>query len=293
MADISSDLEQLRRRIDEIDDQLLDLLIKRLGVIADLSNIRDKTPYQPAREAEILRRLTERCGNQFPAATLIRMWRELLGATTSFQGAGAFAVAVYVPADMEGIWDLARDHFGSHTAMRAYHSANAVIGEVRRNRETVGVLPLPSRVDGEPWWQLLVSTASDAPRVIARLPFGSRGNARPNPEGALAIGHGAQQRTDRDRSLFASENATGTSLDLINNMLSSVGLRCTFIAGCEQAESATTLIELDGFIELDNSRLDAFKKRFGADLQRIVTLGGYAVPLTVADLSPAGGATRG
>ena len=91
MSDIPSDLEQLRRSIDEIDDRLQDLLIERIGVVSRIDAFKHESngvaAHQPAREAEIIRRLIERNRGAFPPATLVRMWRELLAATVRQQSA--------------------------------------------------------------------------------------------------------------------------------------------------------------------------------------------------------------
>src|SRR5213078_1427669 len=82
MSDSVSDLELLRRRIDEIDDRLQDLLIERAEIVASVGAHKRGTgalpAHQPWREAEIIRRLVRRGKGAFPAATLVRMWRELL-----------------------------------------------------------------------------------------------------------------------------------------------------------------------------------------------------------------------
>src|SRR5215475_9705570 len=133
MPDTPSDLEELRRRIDEIDDRLHDLLIERVDIIAGVAaakrNSNGIAAHQPAREAEIIRRLVERNeGAALPTGTLVRVWRELLAATVRLQG--SFAVAVYAPPEMPGFWDLARDQYGSHTTMMAYRSTGQVIRAV-------------------------------------------------------------------------------------------------------------------------------------------------------------------
>ena len=126
MSEIPSDLEGLRQRIDEIDDRLQDLLIERLEIVANVAaHKRDKgaiAAHQPAREAEIIRRLVRRSKGGFPAATLVRLWRELLSATVRLQS--SFAVAVYAPPQAPGYWDLARDHYGSHTPIVPYRSTS-------------------------------------------------------------------------------------------------------------------------------------------------------------------------
>lgn len=294
MSEIPSDLEGLRQRIDEIDDRLQDLLVERLEIVAGVAaHKRGKgaiAAHQPAREAEIIRRLVRRNRGGFPPATLVRMWRELLAATVQLQS--SFAVAVYAPPQALGFWDLARDHYGSHTPMVPYRSAGQVIGAVMDGQVAVGVLPMPAEDDPDPWWRHLLSTDGNAPHVIARLPFGARGNARPNGADALAIGRGSEQATGQDRTFFATENAPDISRGRIVSTLSGLGLSCTFIALCEHADSINTLIEIDGFVPDDDPRLDRFRTEIGKSLYRLLRLGSYAAPLAPAAFAVAKTAGR-
>lgn len=288
MSDIPSDLEQLRRRIDEIDDRLQDLLVERINIVSRVATHKrgngGVAAHQPAREAEIIRRLISRNQRPFPPATLVRMWRELLAATTRLQG--AFTIAIYSPPEAQGFWDIARDHYGSHTPMLAYRSTGQVIRAVTEGQAAIGVLPMPEEENPDPWWRHLLSTHENAPHVIARLPFGARGNARSDSADALAIGHGGQQRTGRDRTLIATENAPDISRGRMFSTLSALGLACTFMASCEHAEGANTLIEIDGFVPASDPRLARLREQLGPALYRLLPFGGYAVPLSAAELSP-------
>jgi len=122
-----------------------------------------------------------------------------------------------------------------------------------------------------------LSPELEAPRVIARLPFGPRGNARSGD--ALAIGYGAQQESGQDRTLLATENAVEISRGRMFTVLSGLGLSCTFLASCQHAEAANTLIEVDGFVPLSDPRLGEFRAQLGTDLFRLLAVGGYALPL--------------
>jgi len=286
MSQTRSDLEVLRRRIDEIDDRLEDLLIERIAIVSEVAAQKHRAgsiaAHQPAREAEIIRRLVERGRGAFPPATLVRMWRELLATTVRLQG--AFAVAVYVPSEMPGFWDLARDHYGSHTPMTAHRSTAQVIRAVTEGQATVGVLPMPQQGEADPWWRHLLSAQDHAPQVIARLPFGARGNARSAGADALAIGRGASQASGRDRTLIATENAEGISRGRVVSLLSELGVSCSILASCEHTDGANSLIEIEGFVSASDPRLDRFRARLGPALSRLLPLGGYAVPLGAAEL---------
>ncbi len=264
MSEIPSDLEQLRRRIDEIDNRLQDLLVERINIVSRVAAHKrgndGLSAHQPAREAEIIRRLISRNHGPFPPATLVRMWRELLAATTRLQG--SFTIAVYAPPEAQGFWDIARDHYGSHTPMLTYRSTAQVIRALTEGQAAIGLLPMPEEEDPDPWWRHLLSTHDKAPHVIARLPFGGRGNARSDGADALAIGHGGQQETGRDRTL-----------------------PCTFMASCEHAEGVNTLIEIDGFVPASDPRLERLREQLGPALYRLLGFGGYAMPLSAAELS--------
>jgi chorismate mutase/prephenate dehydratase len=288
MSDFPSDLEALRRRIDEIDDRLQDLLIERIDIVSRVAvhkrSNHGVAVHQPAREAEILRRLIARKQGAFSPATLVRMWRELLAATTRLQD--AFTIAVYAPPETHGFWDIARDHYGSDTPMLAYGSTGQIIRAVTVGQAAIGVLPMPREEDPDPWWRHLLSADDNAPHVIARLPFGSRGNARSDGADALAIGYGRQQPTGRDRTLIATENAPDISRGRMFATLAALGLAGTFMASCDQAEGVNTLIEIDGFVPESDPRLERLREQLGPDLYRLLPFGGYAVPLSAAELAP-------
>jgi chorismate mutase / prephenate dehydratase len=290
MSLIPSDLADLRRHIDEIDDRLHDLLIERAAIVGKVAASKkngDVAFYQPAREAEILRRLAARHRGALPFASVVRIWREMLAATVRIET--PFAVAVLAPAEGQGFWDLARDHFGSHTPMSAYRSIGQVIRAVTKGQASVGILPMPQDGDADPWWRHLLSDDDNAPRVIARLPFGARGNARSDGADALAIGPGKQLETGADRTFFAAESAADISRARFLEMLSSLDLVCTFVATWEHAEGAVNLIEIDGFVLPSDPRLATFRARLGKALYRLLPFGGYAVPLPTARLAPGSG----
>jgi hypothetical protein len=69
------------------------------------------------------------------------------------------------------------------------------------------------------------------------------------------------------------------------SMLSALGLDCTFMASCEHAEGANTLIEFDGFVAVTDPRLERFRTQLGPALYRLLRFGGYAVPLAAAELA--------
>jgi chorismate mutase/prephenate dehydratase len=287
MATSTSALDDLRRRIDQIDDQLHDLIMQRAEVVESVARAKKRggiATIRPGREAALLRRLVERHRGPFSRAVLVRLWRELISGAISLQG--EFAVAVHAPGAIPDYWDLARDHYGSHMPMLAFHSAGEVLRALNEGRAAVGVLPMPAEGESAPWWPLLTARGANPPRVIARLPFAGRGNARGEDTNALVIGHAEFDPTGADRSFLAFEVQGDLSRARLIGALNEAGLAVTLFAAHTSHGSATwNLVEIDDLAMPDDTRLQKALAPLSERLTRVAHLGAYARPLTPAALA--------
>ncbi|HWK46195.1 MAG TPA: chorismate mutase [Stellaceae bacterium] len=274
-------MDDLRRQIDAIDDQLHDLLMQRTDLVKEVSRAKQRENtdiVRPGREAAILRRLLGRHRGPFPRLALARIWRELMTGQVTVQG--PFAVAVYTPPEWPGIWDLARDHYGAHPPMTAYRSIGQVIRAVTDRSATVGILPVPREGDADPWWRHLLSRDKTAPRIIARLPFAGRGNARAVDGDVLAIAASLPEETGADHSFIVIETKSGISRTKLMASLQQIDLGVAMLAGWSDAGVTLTLAEIDSYVAADDPRLTQLAADLGEPADRILVIGGYAIPLT-------------
>ncbi|HEY3916875.1 MAG TPA: chorismate mutase [Stellaceae bacterium] len=280
-------LADLRRRIDELDDALQDVLIARSAVVETVAKLKQREatpPLRPGREAQIIRRLLARHRGAFPKPMLVRLWRELLAGTIAVQL--EMQVAVYAPENAEGLWDLARDHYGSQTAMLGFRSTGEVVRAVGDGRATVGVLPAIGQGNGEAWWRFLAASDASTLRTIARLPFGARGNARGAVD-AFVIAALDPEESGADRSLYLIETGGEMSRARLLTALAAVGPQPSVLAASEaEAGTVAQLVEFDGWVAPGDARLKDALGVVGG--KRTVWLGAYARPLSAADLAPTG-----
>ena len=283
-------LDAVRRKIDEIDDQIQDLVIARTELVEQVRALKRDAPIKirPAREAEIIYRLVGRHRGPFPKRDLAAIWRLLITATLAFEG--PFSVAVFTPHENGGYWDLARDHFGSAVPMTRHASVRSVLEAVHRQDATVGVLPMVAHDDADPWWRHIVTNQPGAPRIVGRLPFAGRGNGVGGDLEALIVCPLQWTPCGRDRSLFALDLEPGLGLNQVRKMLTDNGLAPTLVV--QWREDAGTgawlyLFEIDGWVAPDDPRLAALEERFATMFKRCIRLGGYARPLSAAELAPA------
>jgi len=281
---MNTSLDDLRRRIDEIDDRLHDLIMERAQIAESIGAAKRSSSapvLRPGREAAIMRRLIGRHHGHLPKGAILRMWRELITATTGLQA--TFATAVYVAGDGPGYWDLARDHWGSQAAMTPYGSVAQVIRAVTEGRATVGVLPMPSEGELDPWWPQIASADDATPRIVARLPFGGRGNARGEPGDALAIAKMPFEEIGADRSFLIIETKTEMSRARLISALNQAGLSCSFLAA--HPPRAQALAEVEGPVGPGDPRIPRLLDLVGEANAWVVPIGGYAAPLSPAELA--------
>ncbi|HIJ62228.1 MAG TPA: chorismate mutase [Rhodospirillaceae bacterium] len=279
-------LDKLRREIDAIDDAMHDLLLQRCEVAERIGAIKGQAgvaPLAPGREAEILRRLLARHQGRFPKATLVRLWREMIGGMVAVQA--PLTVGVFMPDRGLGYLELARDHYGSYTPMMPLRSAGQVVRAVAEGSATVGIMPMPDREDAEGWWISLMGESGDLPKIISRLPFAGPGPGRGDDVEALVIARLNPEPTGYDRSWLALETMPDISRARLRSVLGAAGIEPTQMAATHRAEDGWLhLTEISGHVLADDRRLARLIEK-KQPVRRAVVLGGYPVPLSAEDLS--------
>jgi chorismate mutase len=240
-----ADLAALRAEIDTLDDALHDLLMRRADVVARLAASRakgDGPAIRPGREAAILRRLLARHAGPLPRAALVRLWRELLAATTSMQG--PLNVAAWLP---EAGVEVLRGHLGLAAPIRRFGTDAAAIAACDAGQAALVALPAAGR-----WWRTHFPSRL---HVIARLPF--FGDAA---ETVFLLSPTPPDASGDDRSLVRVPAGRGEA-----------GLEAEGLGGRVLLhEQDLVLVEVPGLLAAGDPRLASL----GATV-----LGGYAAPV--------------
>jgi len=141
-------IKELRKKIDEIDDRILDLLNERARIVIEVGDIKktEKLDFHaPGREREILERLTSRNAGPFPQDTLRAVYREILSSSLSLER--PLKVAYLGPratfTHMAGM-----QQFGLAAQYVPLENIREVFSEVERGRADFGVVPIENSTEG-------------------------------------------------------------------------------------------------------------------------------------------------
>ncbi len=139
---------ELRKKIDEIDDRLVDLLNERARIVIDVGNIKKTEKldlHSPSREREILDRLAARNKGPFPPDTLKAVYREILSSSLSLERPLKVA---YLGPRATFTQEAAMQQFGYAAQYVPVESIRDVFTEVERGRADYGVVPIENSTSG-------------------------------------------------------------------------------------------------------------------------------------------------
>ena len=282
MNDAPRNLDALRREIDTVDDALHDLLMRRAALVGDIGALKQSehtTVFRPAREAALIRRLVERHHGTLPIGAVARIWSEIVAASTLIQGGLTVA---YCPIGDPVTGDrIARARFGAAAALVPVSTPAQVVTAVTSGDAAVGLVPVPRLDDSAPWWPLLIGRSGEtAVCVAARVPFVRVGDDE--DMNALVITPGEAQPSGEDRSLIVLECDVPFSRDRVREVLTENGFTPTHAHSYDDPDRPDThfhLAEVDGYVMLDDPRLDAVRR--GLPASSVWQIGAYATPLSV------------
>jgi chorismate mutase len=236
-------LEEVRKRIDAIDSELLRLVDERAALAHDVAAAKaaagdaGKFGLRPAREAQLLRKLLAAPRKAASPSLIVRVWRELIGDSLAAQG--PFRLSVWGGRDAARTVELARLRFGAAPPLvQVAKPEDALAGA----RQTGGVAVLGLSADNAWWGRLL---AEPKLKVFAALPC----LAAWGPMGALAVAEVDVEPTGDDRTFWVTD-APGPGR-AIEEAMSRDGVAATLIADA----SGLKLFKLAGYYQPTDERL--------------------------------------
>jgi chorismate mutase len=239
----SPSLEDVRARIDAVDAELLRLIDERAGLASVVAAAKaaasdsGKFGLRPAREAQLLRKLLAAPRGSASPALIVRIWRELIGASLAVQG--PFQLNVWGGKDLARSVELARLRFGAAPPLRNLAQPEDALAAAR----TLGGVAVLALTPDSAWWGRLL--AEPKLKVFAALPC----LAAWGPMSALGVADVEVEPTGDDRTFWVTDAAQPGPA--IEEALSRDGVAATLLV---QA-GGLKLFVLSGFYQANDPRL--------------------------------------
>ncbi len=143
------DLEQLRKRIDDLDEQIQTLINERADCALQVGKVkhRDNDPvfYRPEREVQVLRKVRERNRGPLADEQIARLFREIMSACLALEQPLRIA---YLGPEGTFTQAAALKHFGDSVELVALDTIAEVFREVEASGANFGVVPVENSTEG-------------------------------------------------------------------------------------------------------------------------------------------------
>jgi chorismate mutase/prephenate dehydratase len=141
-------LDELRKRINALDDRIVALLDERADLMGEIARAKREAnlpTFDPEREREVLGRLAQHGAGRFPRQALLAVFREVMSASRSLQH--AVHVAYLGPA---GTFShaAARRLFGLSASYHEATTIDGVFDALYRGAAAYGVAPIENSSEG-------------------------------------------------------------------------------------------------------------------------------------------------
>jgi chorismate mutase/prephenate dehydratase len=141
-------IKELRKKIDQLDDQILSLLNQRAEVVLQIGKLKSQQKlevYDPGREEEIYRRLQRINQGPFPSSAIKPVFREIMSASLSLEK----PIRVAYLGPRATFTHLAcMQKFGLSAQFIPVRSIEDVFWEVERGQANYGVVPVENSREG-------------------------------------------------------------------------------------------------------------------------------------------------
>ncbi len=141
-------LEELRKKIDELDHQLVKLLNERARVVVEIGKLKtrtDKPVYSPDREKEVFARIAEANEGPLPDRCLVAIWRELMSG--SFVLERPLRIGYLGPAGSFS-HTASMLKFGQSVEYEPLVDITSIFGEVSKGHCDLGLAPVENTMGG-------------------------------------------------------------------------------------------------------------------------------------------------
>lgn len=278
MASEKTPTSSLQKQIEKIDSDILKLLIKRVELTKSLQAkmrlSKDLISYMPDKEAIALRNVIKQNNGRLTIPTLAKIWREILAGESQFYR--PYSIAVYTKERAHEMMEMSKDYFGTSAKYIPCLSISQAIQKLDTKEAGVAILPLFEQSE-ESWWTSLGTGEHKNVKILAKLPFLKNADQLAGRE-AFVIGTVDHKETGNDRSLFAVEMATQTSIASLKSLMEDVGLTVHQVwPAYNLSRIYLFAVEVEGLVTMNDKRIAAFQEKQEKNLQVLRSIGGYAV----------------
>ena len=158
-------LLQLRCKIDEIDESLINLINQRIAVVKEVGKFKeekgDKFFVKSAREADMIKDLIKKADAKIPQSMIVSIWRKMITCANVLEQ--DLQIALFNPAKIPDYQYLIREYYADFAPLKTFENLPELMQEIKSGKVQIAVFSLGDKN----WWQNFPNEL----KIYAAIPF--------------------------------------------------------------------------------------------------------------------------
>jgi chorismate mutase len=176
----NKNLQELRNEIDEIDQEIINLINRRMSIIPKVSEVKknnnEKFFIKSSREADMIKNLIKKVENNSLKLAVINIWRKII--TNANNCEQKLKIGIHNPSSQVEYEYIVREYFSQEISITNFDSATNLIAEMEKSLINIGVFLLPNPevefdkkdTTQKNWWINMANNRVGL-KVYAKIPF--------------------------------------------------------------------------------------------------------------------------
>ena len=265
-------LLQFRQDIDLIDDQILDLLIKRADIVKGVKILKeennDKFFVKSAREADMIRELIKKSDNKIPDELILNIWRKIISFSNYFEQ--KINIALHNPEKNPNFERILRSYYNDSMPIVELDNSATIFKDLEAGKFQIAYFALPKENNDQynKWWINLANNQSGI-RVFVKIPLFKNGFEYE----LVGIAIKDDEKSNQDRSLLVIEQSKDFTTSTLQESISSVFKNHKIVKSCEFEHNKNDrffLVEINEFIDNNSEKIDLLQKTKSKPFVRMI-----------------------
>lgn len=286
---IEDALSDLRKEIDEMDNQLISLLGKRMQIVDQVGKLKENNSekffIRSNREADMIKNLVNRCDTRFPKSSIVGIWRKIIAAANMHEQ--KLEVAIHNPNKTADYEHLIKDYYNHEMPISSHDKSLDIISCLEKGESQIGGFSLSQKSANpdDKWWINLAKSNSDI-KIFAKLPFvklsdvkGIHENSDNLNKDLVIAAITKVEKSLEDNSFIYIEVSEETSEEALIKTLENADLTPKLLDSSRVDDKKAYFFEVGGFHEENSQQIADFRK--SAINPELRILGYYALPILI------------
>jgi hypothetical protein len=230
----------------------------------------------------MVKRLVASANNLIPKSTIVNIWRKIIASSNVLEQ--EIKIAIHNPNKSAEYFYQVKEYYGDFISIQNFDSITNIVSEIEKGQIHIAIFSIPSANSkdnlSEHWWISLANNNKNL-RIFTKIPFVEYAEDEfEDGKGLVAMAIKTAEKSSDDKTLLTVEINSEVPMEEVLEAIRKSGLngkifKSTKLKGIDNI--IFYLIEVDGFFENGDVKIDAFVKSSIKPYVKI--LGHYPAPI--------------